>query len=265
MERMLNLGCGERYHPDWINVDMAAAGPGVIVANLRRGIPFPDGDFGVVYHSHLLEHLQRRDAEQLIAECFRVLRPGGVVRIVVPDLEATVREYLRVLELLDAGDERACERYEWIMIELLDQLVRTGPGGEMLDYLKRPGNAEPDYVVGRIGAWAAVHLNNGGGPEERVPVVWWRRLRRALWRSLTRLRRPRGGFRESGEVHQWMYDRYSLTALVAGAGFREVAVVSHDRSRIPSWSGYGLDIDTEGKAAIPVSLYLEAVKPGAEG
>ena len=51
----LNLGCGTRLHPDWTNVDMARTAPGVIAANLTRGVPFPEARFDVVYQSHVLE------------------------------------------------------------------------------------------------------------------------------------------------------------------------------------------------------------------
>lgn len=264
---MLNLGCGERYHPDWVNLDMQAAGPGVIVANLRGGIPFPDGHFSVVYHSHLLEHLRRSDAVKLIAECQRVLSPGGIMRVVVPDLEATAREYLRVMDQLDAGDESARRRHEWLMIELLDQLVRRVPGGEMLTYLKQPGNPEADYVIGRIGAWAEVHLRGERAGESAAGDAGrWSRFR--LWlrrrrRRLAQLAHSLTDFRERGEVHQWMYDRHSLTMLVRAAGFGEVVCVDHHQSRIRDWARYGLDTEPDGRAAIPVSLYLEAVKlPG---
>ena len=51
----LNLGCGDRYHPDWTNINFTSTGGGVIAHNLKQGIPFPDESFDVVYHSHVLE------------------------------------------------------------------------------------------------------------------------------------------------------------------------------------------------------------------
>src|SRR5262249_40348191 len=55
----LNVGCGRRVHADWANLDLVAAAPGVIEADLRRGIPFVDGAFKAVYHSHVLEHFAK--------------------------------------------------------------------------------------------------------------------------------------------------------------------------------------------------------------
>src|SRR5690606_28178644 len=121
MTRMLNIGCGFSYHPDWINVDIRAVGPEVLTCDVRKGLPFPSSSFDVVYHSHLLEHLRRQEAAHFMRECFRVLKPGGIMRVVVPDLERICRSYLEQLELgLKTGD---AANYDWIMLELYDQTV----------------------------------------------------------------------------------------------------------------------------------------------
>jgi predicted SAM-dependent methyltransferase len=57
-------------------------------------LPFPDGSAAAIYASHVLEHLYFEEGRQLIRESFRVLSGGGLLRIVVPDLNAIVREYL---------------------------------------------------------------------------------------------------------------------------------------------------------------------------
>ena len=96
--KLLNLGCGERYHGDWVNVDIVATGPGVMVHDLDRGLPFDDDSFDAVYHSHVLEHLAKERAPVFLDECFRVLKPGGIIRVAVPDLETIARLYLKNLE-----------------------------------------------------------------------------------------------------------------------------------------------------------------------
>ena len=68
--------------------------PNILVHDLRKPLPFPDGFASAVYGSHVLEHLYFTEAKRLLAECFRVLEPRGVLRLVVPDLRAIVREYL---------------------------------------------------------------------------------------------------------------------------------------------------------------------------
>ncbi|WP_041470490.1 class I SAM-dependent methyltransferase [Chloroflexus aggregans] len=61
--------------------------------NLAKGIPFPDNSIDIVYHSHVLEHLDREIAEKFMHEVRRVLRPHGIQRIVVPDFEQLCRDY----------------------------------------------------------------------------------------------------------------------------------------------------------------------------
>lgn len=62
---------------------------------LEKGLPFPDDSVDFVYSSHVVEHFFHEDAERLAGEIRRVLRPGGVVRICVPDLEHAVDLYRR--------------------------------------------------------------------------------------------------------------------------------------------------------------------------
>lgn len=66
--------------------------------DVTKGLPILSGSCELVYSSHTFEHLDRSEAEQFCKEIFRILRPGGIVRIVVPDLKRYVSEYL------DSGD-----------------------------------------------------------------------------------------------------------------------------------------------------------------
>jgi SAM-dependent methyltransferase len=61
--------------------------------DLTRRFPFPDDSLAAIYASHVFEHLHVDVAERALAECHRVLMPGGVARIVVPDLETLVNSY----------------------------------------------------------------------------------------------------------------------------------------------------------------------------
>ena len=112
MERLLNLGCGSAFHPDWINIDFHNHGGSVLAYDLRLGIPLPDATVDVVYHSHVLEHFTREGGVTFLTECFRVLRPGGLLRIAVPDLENIVRAYITTLEEVKADAPGAEERHQ---------------------------------------------------------------------------------------------------------------------------------------------------------
>lgn len=81
----VNLGCGDRPLAGWINLDRAR-GPQVdIVWDLRRGLPFPSESCSAIFAEHVIEHLAKSDAENLLKECYRVLQPRGVLRLSTPD------------------------------------------------------------------------------------------------------------------------------------------------------------------------------------
>src|SRR5437660_3882900 len=101
--RYLNLGCGGRYHPAWTNIDVAAHGPGVITHDLSKGIPLPDSSCDVVYHSNLLEHMRRADAQSFMRECYRVLRTGGVLPAGWPNPEKKPTLYRKKLNAAPPG------------------------------------------------------------------------------------------------------------------------------------------------------------------
>jgi len=61
--------------------------------NLEYGIPLPDASADFAFASHFLEHLSKAHGEQLLRETLRVLKPGGVVRVAVPDLDVFVAAY----------------------------------------------------------------------------------------------------------------------------------------------------------------------------
>lgn len=117
----LHLGCGSTVVPGWENIDRspnvllskaphlrgllgkvgvlteqqttAAFPTGIIHADVRRRIPFPDEVAQFVYSSHMIEHMVREDGLRVVLESARVLAPGGILRIATPDLEALVEGY----------------------------------------------------------------------------------------------------------------------------------------------------------------------------
>jgi SAM-dependent methyltransferase len=152
---LLNLGCGTKMHAAWNNIDFSVyarlrrhmgavrllrrAGvisparfaqfslvdPEIIAWNLARGIPFPDGSADAVYHSHVLEHIERHAAIRFLEDCRRVLKPGGVIRVVVPDLEKWSRQYLDSLQSQPVPPQ--VQEHEKIVEELLLQLTEREP------------------------------------------------------------------------------------------------------------------------------------------
>ena len=67
--------------------------PDILVHDLRKSLSFPDNSVAAIYACHVLEHLYLTEAQKLLKECYRVMEPDGIIRIVVPDLRAIVLEY----------------------------------------------------------------------------------------------------------------------------------------------------------------------------
>jgi predicted SAM-dependent methyltransferase len=89
----VNLGCGYRPMAGWVNVDIAR-GPQIdIVWDLRRSLPFPNESCAVIFSEHVIEHLSKDDGENLLRECYRVLQPGGALRLSTPDAELYLKSY----------------------------------------------------------------------------------------------------------------------------------------------------------------------------
>lgn len=95
---MLNFACGARIHKDWENIDFSPIDARVKKVNLLKELPYPDNHFDCAYSSHFLEHLTPNNARNILAEVKRVLKPNGILRIVVPDLENLSRAYLKTLQ-----------------------------------------------------------------------------------------------------------------------------------------------------------------------
>jgi SAM-dependent methyltransferase len=255
---LLNLGCGDRTHPAWINIDHSLKGrlrripwirqfvggrnpPGYLDWDLRRGFPCADGTADGVYASHVLEHLDQAHAGPFLREAYRVLRPGGVIRIVVPDLEQLARGYLLALDRWrEGGDGEGlhAELYDWSVILLLDQMVRSRPGGSMAPWL-RARRAQP-YVRDMHGIFRDIADSAEHG-------------------SVIRKLIPSNPAR-TGELHRWMYDEASLRRALEEAGFREARRTGHLESHLPSWAAYHLDADPDGTPHQPGSLWMEALR-----
>ena len=151
--KILNLGCGTKIsdHPEVINIDWSiylrlkkitiikpliplfikgerlerfhSIPDNILVHDLSKGIPFKDNSIDVVYHSHLLEHLDRDIAELFLLEVKRVLKPDGIHRIVVPNLENICNEYIEHCHLCENNPDEIY-RHDSFIIPLLEQSVR---------------------------------------------------------------------------------------------------------------------------------------------
>lgn len=281
---LVNIGCGAVAHPSWLNLDMAPQHPLAVVCDLRSGLPLASASSNATYSSHVIEHLSPSESSPFIKEQFRVLKPGGVLRVVVPDLEAICHLYLRHLAALRQGDRQSDFPYRFTLLELFDQVARDRTGGDLLACYKAAAPNEAAYIIERHGDEARRHLPalvavGGAGhsgvarPQQDMTRRLADKLARYRQRVTLLVARAVGGaaaehelrigrFRVSGEVHRTMYDSHSLSQLLLQHGFEDVQVVTPWKSRIPRFAEFELDAHGQ-QARKPDSLFVEAVKPGA--
>lgn len=241
---MLNLGSGTKMNWKWTNLDFSpyarlshhrviakilrkigilsenryqnilGIDPEIVLWDLRKGIPFPDEAFDVVYHSHLLEHIDKSSAPSFLKECHRVLKRGGFVRIVVPNLLTIINRYIKSISELENGVESGFKNHQLSINDLFDQMVRKE----------------------RTGA------------QHQYPII--KNIEKLLLGDATK----------SGELHRWVYDKYSLEELLSSAGFKDIREEGPFTSQINGWGQFTLDANDDGSVYKQVSLYMECVK-----
>jgi predicted SAM-dependent methyltransferase len=83
----LQIGAGENVLAGWLNTDLRPSGPEVCFLDATVRFPFSDEVFDYVLSEHQIEHIPFERGQFMLAECRRVLRPGGRIRIATPSLE----------------------------------------------------------------------------------------------------------------------------------------------------------------------------------
>lgn len=81
----LHLGCGPVYLPGWLNTEILPVWKCDAWLDLRHGLPLADNSVRTLYANQVLEHFTPKAGAVLLAECHRVLQPGGALRLAVPD------------------------------------------------------------------------------------------------------------------------------------------------------------------------------------
>ena len=86
--RKLQVGSGYNLLEGWLNADYVPSSPAgnVIFLDATRPFPMPDGSFDYVFSEHMIEHIWFAQSQAMLKECFRILRPGGKIRISTPNL-----------------------------------------------------------------------------------------------------------------------------------------------------------------------------------
>lgn len=121
--------------------------------DVTKRFPYRDGEFEAVYSSHVLEHIPPADAARCMREVYRVLAPGGVARIAVPDLDLRIRSYDPEKadewfeRLLETRQTRSKNRHHWMYNEVsLRKLFRDAGFSEIHRCEYRVGRC-PDVEI----------------------------------------------------------------------------------------------------------------------
>lgn len=273
----LNLACGIYYisNLDWVNVDWEANSPHVQQMDLTNSLRLESESFDFVYTSHFIEHLTLLQAEMLLKECYRILSPGGIIRIVTPDFEKYCKEYL---SQIDSGNKLNAE---FLKSTLIDQMVRTTPGGES-------------------GAWGKVLENNvdlqnfkaywiGSSQNRKQSLQIARSITKSLYRKMKQIfknpqmikrnliwkyckfvgllypkwfRNQHIIFSRPGERHLYLFDFDSLKKLMEIIGFADVIRTSAKATTSLRSDLHILDLDLDGNPRKgEESMFVEARKP----
>lgn len=161
--RRLNWGCGTEPEPGWINSDIKE-GPGIdLPCDIRSGLPLATASIDYAVSIHALPELAYPDVVPALAELRRVLRPTGVLRLGLPDLERAVAAYQRgdrdyflvpdedaaslggklVVQLVWYGYSRTLFTHDFIE----EQLLRAGFGGVRRSAYRETGSPHPEIVA----------------------------------------------------------------------------------------------------------------------
>lgn len=112
----LNMGCGPHYLAGWTNVDADTTVKADVHADALEFLDrLGESEVEEIYAGHFLEHLAKPAADRFLRECYRVLVPGGVCAIVVPDMREVLKRYIA-----QAIDEIPFDGRMWRLSDLDD-------------------------------------------------------------------------------------------------------------------------------------------------
>ena len=92
-EKKLQLGCGRNWLEGWLNSDYFPRNSDILQLDVTVALPFENDTFDYIFSEHVIEHISYPEGAYMLEECFRVLKPGGVLRVGTPDLAFLVSLY----------------------------------------------------------------------------------------------------------------------------------------------------------------------------
>lgn len=95
----LHLGCGKRYIPGYIHIDVIDYPHVDHITSIDDLSIFEDNSCDEIYSCHVLEHFKRGYVDKVLAEWYRILKPGGLIKVAVPDFEKLIEVYEKYKDL----------------------------------------------------------------------------------------------------------------------------------------------------------------------
>lgn len=83
----LQIGSSDNIAEGWLNTDILIRRPGLAYLDAAKPFPIPSNTLDYIYSEHLIEHLSFTEGQNMLEESFRVLKPGGKIRIACPDFD----------------------------------------------------------------------------------------------------------------------------------------------------------------------------------
>lgn len=266
--KYLNLACGGTFVQSdiWQNCDFSPEAKQILQLDLLKEFPFKNDSFHLLYSSHFVEHIPKENLIFFLRECFRVIAPGGLLRLVLPDFENIAREYLKNI------DSRKFMEAEFNITELIDQCVRVKPGGELINWYHMAAENEQlkSYIEGRTGKVLSKNIFLTV-KKSRFKKITFGKLKKYLERRIfftlinlfpEWIKTYHFSETSTGEKHFWMYDFYSISKSLQSVGFGEIVKLTAFESNDQDFPIFPLDVNEEGKSRKGAeSMYIEARKP----
>ena len=264
--RYLNLACGDHFIVSeiWENCDFAPQSKLVRQVDLLKKLPYKNSTFDIVYCSHFIEHIHLDQVLEFITECKRVLKPNGLIRLVLPDFENIAREYINNI------DSSNFEFAEFNVVEMIDQCVRSESGGSLSQWYSK-ASKDPklnSYINSRTGHESKHRGLAGSLILKRLKRVTFYKLKykielKVIYLLISLLpkwfRYNHISKTATGERHLWVHDFNSISKFLRLSGFSDIQKVNAHKCAEPDFPIYPLDINSEG---LPrkgsESMYIEA-------
>ncbi len=269
----LNVACGDTFIKDssWTNIDFTSSSPSIKKANILDGLPYEDNSFDVVYSSHFIEHIPVDQIEFFFNDVYRILKPGGLIRLVTPDLEFLNNEYKVNY------DKKAFKKANFITSLTIDQCVRSVSGGKLkkdMDNFYNSNDSEMiDYIKLLIGPEAFEYIDSNDSTFFKKVLSKITKDPKFIFNILFMIRvkifsffLPKS-FRELnlsnasiGEKHMWLYDLNSLSELLKNSSFIDINRPNFNESNYHNYIFSKLDIKNSLPRKGIHQLFVEALK-----